>query len=87
MNREELKALGLTEEQIDKVMASHGKVVNDTKDQLNTVTTERDDLKGQLTDRDNQLADLGKKVKDNEELTTEINRLKEENQTASPLTN
>ncbi|GAE32439.1 hypothetical protein [Halalkalibacter hemicellulosilyticus] len=31
MNREELKALGLTDEQIDKVMASHGKTLNDVK--------------------------------------------------------
>lgn len=83
MNREELKAMGLTDEQIDKVMAAHGKVVNTTKEQLDTVTTERDSLKEQITERDNQLADLGKKVKDNEELTAEIERLKEENKTAT----
>lgn len=83
MNREELKALGLTDEQIDKVMAAHGKVVNSTKEQLDSVTTERDDLKTQLTERDTQLEDLGKKVKDNEELTAEINRLKDENKTAT----
>lgn len=80
MNREELKSLGLSDEQIEKVMAAHGKVVNSTKEQLNAITTERDSLKEQLTERDNQLAELGKKVKDNEELTAEINRLKEENQ-------
>lgn len=76
MNREELKALGLSDEQIEKV-------VNSTKEQLNAITTERDSLKEQLTERDNQLAELGKKVKDNEELTAEINRLKEENKTAT----
>lgn len=83
MNREELKALGLTDDQIDKVMAAHGKVVNSTKEQLDTVTTERDSLKEQITERDTQLDNLSKQVKDNEELTAEINRLKEENQTST----
>lgn len=83
MNREELKALGLTEEQIDKVMASHGKVVNSTKDNLDSVTTERDDLKTQLTDRDKQLEDLKGKAKGNDDLTAEIERLKAENSTTA----
>lgn len=81
MNREVLKALGLTEEQIDSVMASHGTVVNATKQELEATKTERNDLKGQLGDRDKQLSDLGKKVKDNEDLTAEIDRLKGENAT------
>lgn len=83
MNREELKALGLSDEQIEKVMAAHGKVVNSTKEQLNAITTERDSLKEQLTERDKQLDELSKQVKDNEQLTAEINRLKEENKTAT----
>jgi len=83
MNREELKAFGLIEEQIDKVMAAHGKVVNGTKEELETVKTERDDFKNQLKDRDNQLQELGDKVKDNDELTDEIERLKGENETAT----
>lgn len=83
MNREFLEGLGLEKETIDKVMAEHGKTVNTTKEQLDTVTTERDNLKEQLTDRDTQLNDLSDKVKDSEELTAEINRLKEENQTAT----
>lgn len=81
MNREFLKGLGLTDDQIDKAMAEHGKTVNKAKDDLAAVTTERDDLKGQLGDRDKQLSDLGKKVKDNEDLTAEIDRLKGENAT------
>jgi len=83
MNREELKTLGLTEEQIDKVMAAHGKVVNGTKVELDTVTSERNDLKNQLKDRDGQLDDLSKQVKDNKDLSDEIDRLKEENKTAT----
>lgn len=83
MNREQLKALGLTDEQIDSVMASHGTVVNATKQALDTVTTEKDDLKTQIADRDTQLTQLGTKVKDNADLTTEIERLKNENATAT----
>jgi len=79
MNREQLKEMGLTDEQIDKVMSAHGKVVNTTKEQLNTVTTERDDLKGQLADRDKQLDSLKDKAKGNDDLSAEIERLKQEN--------
>ncbi|MBN6889907.1 archaellum component FlaC [Cytobacillus horneckiae] len=82
MNREELKALGLSDEQIDKVMAAHGKVVNDTKkkaDEVDGLKTQIDDYKKQLKDRDNQLKDLGDKAKGNEDLTAEIDRLKQAN--------
>lgn len=79
MNREFLEGLGLEKETIDKVMAEHGKTVNSTKQELESVTTERDNLKEQLTERDTQLNDLSDKVKDSEELTAEIDRLKEEN--------
>lgn len=83
MNREALKALGLTDEQIESVMASHGQVVNSTKQELETVMTDRDALKGQITDRDTQLESLSEKVKDNENLTAEIDRLKQDNATAT----
>lgn len=83
MNREFLKGLGLEDDAIDAIMKEHGKTVNSTKEQLDSVTIERDDLKGQLTDRDKQLSDLGKKVKNDEELTAEIERLKGENKTAT----
>lgn len=82
MNREELKALGLSDEQIDKVMAAHGKVVNDTKkkaDEVDGLKTQIDDYKKQLKDRDKQLKDLGDKAKGNEDLTAEIDRLKQVN--------
>lgn len=79
MNREELKELGLTDEQINSVMASHGKVVNATKQELDTVTTDRDGLKAQLSDRDKQLETLSKV--DAKGLQAEIERLKGENAT------
>jgi len=40
-------------------------------------------LNGQSAERDQQLEDLSDKAKDNEELTAEIDRLKEENQAAT----
>lgn len=82
MNREELKALGLSDEQIDKVMAAHGKVVNDTKkkaDEVDGLKSQVEDYKDQLKDRDKQLKDLGDKAKGNEELTAEIDQLKQAN--------
>ncbi|VDG98900.1 Phage minor structural protein GP20 [Lysinibacillus sphaericus] len=83
MNREFLKSLGLEDEAIDKIMAEHGKTVNKTKEDLESVTTERDSLKDQITERDTQLDNLSKQVKDNEELTAEIDRLKDENKTST----
>lgn len=86
MNREELKEMGLTDEQIDKVMAAHGKVVKSTKDKADKVEglqEQIEDYKKQIKDRDKQLDDLSKQVKDNKDLTDEIDRLKEENKTAT----
>lgn len=79
MNREALKELGLTDEQIDKVMASHGSVVNATKQELETVTTERDNLKTQIGERDTQLEEL-KKI-DAEGLQQKITELQGANET------
>src|SRR5690554_1450014 len=84
MTREELKALGLTDEQIEKVMASHGKALNEYKEKaekVDTLESQIEDYKGQLSERDEQLEDLAKKAKDNEELAAEIEQLKEINET------
>ena len=84
MNREELKALGLTDDQIDKVMASHGKVVNSIKDKadkVDSLESQIADYKQQLEDRDTQLQELGEKAKGNEELTSQIEELKQQNET------
>lgn len=84
MNREELKELGLSDEQIDKVMASHGKVVNDTKakaDKVDGLESQIEDYKQQIADRDTQLEELGEKAKGNEELTAQIDQLKQQNET------
>ncbi|KYG28173.1 phage scaffolding protein [Alkalihalobacillus trypoxylicola] len=83
MKREFLKGLGLEDEVIDKVMAEHGSTVNKTKDDLQSVTTERDNLKGQLTDRDKQLETLKSKATGNEELLQQIDQLKQDNKEAA----
>lgn len=72
MKREFLKKMELTDEQIDAIMAENGKDVNGLKEQVYSLTTEKDSLQSQLTERDTQLQDLKGKVKDSDELTTEI---------------
>lgn len=51
------------------------------KDKFDAVNADNKELKSQLKDRDDQLVELGKKAKDSEELTNEINSLKETNAT------
>lgn len=82
MKREELKKLGLTDEQIDYVMDENGKDVNaqkaivEQKDQeITNLTTERDGLKTQVADRDKDIADLKKQSGDNEALNNKLTEL------------
>ncbi|MCM0648640.1 phage scaffolding protein [Clostridium swellfunianum] len=53
------------------------------KERFSQVTTEKNDYKQQLADRDKQLTDLQGKVKDNEALTQEIEKLKAANSTTA----
>lgn len=82
MKREFLKDMKLTDEQIDAIMAENGKDVNSLKEQVNSLTTEKDGLQSQLTERDTQLKDLKGKVKDSDELTAEIDQLQKANKEA-----
>ena len=82
MNRETLKAMGLTDEQVESTMKEYGKSVNELKEQANEVDTLRaqvDDYKEQLTARDDQLEEL-KKV-DAEGLQAKIDELQTANET------
>lgn len=72
MKREFFKKMKLTDEQIGAIMAENGKDVTGLKEQVNSLTTEKDGLQSQLTERDTQLKDLKGKVKDSDELTAEI---------------
>lgn len=82
MKREFLKNMELTDEQIDAIMAENGKDVNGLKEQVNSLTTEKDGLQSQLTERDTQLKDLKGKVKNSDELTAEIDKLQKANKEA-----
>lgn len=48
MNREQLRALGLSEEQIDAVMADHGRVVQGMQTRLTTAENRSTELESQL---------------------------------------
>ena len=79
MNKEALIALGLTEEQADKVVEGFGHMV--PKNRLDDKIQEVKDLQDQIKDRDTQLADLSTKAAGNEELQKQIQTLQEQNQT------
>lgn len=83
MKREELKELGLNDDQIAAVMTSYGKEVNPLKEQVDSLTSERDNLKQQVSDRDGQLDDLRKNAGKNEELEATIKQLQEDNKAAA----
>lgn len=85
MTIEELKALGLTDDQIKKVMASHGQSLNAAKDKtkadLDAKTAEVDNLNKQLKDRDKDIKNLKKSSGDNEELSKQLSDLQEKYKT------
>src|SRR5690625_4843950 len=86
MNREFLRNLGLNDDQVNEVMREYGKSINDYKEkaeQADGLQSQIDDYKEQIKQRDEQLDALSKQAKDNEELTAEIERLKEENKTTA----
>ena len=63
MKREDLKKLGLSDEQIEGMMSAHGKDITSLQEKVNGLTSERDGLKSQLDERDQQLVDLQKNSK------------------------
>lgn len=78
MKKEDLIAMGLTEEQAKKVMESlDGNFV--TKTRFNEVNEENKTLKKSITDRDKQLEDLKKSSGDNAALQQQISDLQKAN--------
>ena len=77
MKREDLKNLGLTDEQIEKVMAEHGKDITSLQEKVN------DGLKSQLDERDKQLDSLQKSSKDIDDLNEQIKQLQSDNKKAN----
>lgn len=85
MNKEELLKLGLTEEQTNKVLEANTEQLKGfiPKHRFDEVNNDNKNLKSQLTDRDNQLSELKKNNKDNEELNAQIKKLQEDNKAAT----
>lgn len=81
MNREQLKELGLTDEQVENVMKEYGKSVNDIKakaDKVDSLESQIQDYQKQIEERDNQLEEL-KKI-DAEGLQAKIEELQQLNE-------
>jgi|SRR5690625_1267004 len=81
MERKFLEELGLEKEAIDKIMNEHGNTVNATKKNLDSVTTERDNYKTQLEDRNAELSKLQSTLSSKEEELNSIDDLKKEVET------
>ena len=84
MKREELKAKGLTDEQIDFVMAENGKDINTSKSQaekaaqdLKAAQEQAKGLQDQIDARDKDIKDLQEKAKGNEGISQQLAQLQE----------
>lgn len=75
MKREELRALGLTDEQIEKVMAEHGKSLTEVNAKLSAAEESKKALETQLAARDKDIKELKKGSEDNAELTKKYEEL------------
>lgn len=82
MDRETLKKFGLNDDQINQVMAEHGKDLEKSKaneSELEQLNQQNAELTSQISDRDKQLKDLSGKAGDNEELQSQIKALQDQN--------
>lgn len=78
MTKEQLIALGLTEEQADKVIAGFGTMI--PKSRFDDINEAKKQLEQQIKDRDTQLEDLKAKATGNDELKAQIEELQAKNQ-------
>lgn len=78
MKREDLKALGLDDSAIDKVMALHGQSVNSLNAQITGLEAEKNNLTDQVAQSTKQLKDLSEKNVDNTDLQAQIKQLQED---------
>lgn len=76
MKRDFLKEQGLSDDQINAIMAKYGQEVNPLQDKIQNLTAERDGYVKQLDERDSQLKELATKAKGNEQLQATIDELK-----------
>lgn len=75
MKREELKELGLTDEQIGSIMALHGVTVNELNSRVSTAEQQATQYQEQLEKNQNELNDFKANVKGNEDLTKQLEDL------------
>lgn len=75
MKREQLKELGLTDEQIGSIMALHGQTVNELNSQLTSAQQETTQYQEQLTANQTELDALKEAAKGNEDLTNQLSEL------------
>lgn len=80
MTREELKALGLSDEQIEKVVEDYGKNYV-SKSQFNQKNEEAKHLKGEADTFKKEIEELKKTNKDNADLAAQIEKMKEDAKT------
>jgi ParB-like chromosome segregation protein Spo0J len=81
MKKEDLIAIGLTEEQADKVLGVYTESLKGfiPKARFDEVNNAKKELEQQIKERDKQLKDLSDKAKDNDELAKQIKNLQESN--------
>lgn len=79
MKREQLKELGLTDEQVEAVIASHGQVTQSLNSQIATLQQSETDLQAQVAKHAGDLKKLQKNTGDNEDLKQQIKDLQKEN--------
>lgn len=83
MKREFLEKLGLDKENIDAIMAEHGKDVEANKSKIAEIENTNKVLESNLAERDSQLEKLSKSTGDATALQAEIEKLKADNQAAA----
>lgn len=81
MKKEDLIAMGLTEEQAKQVMAEHGKTVTTLNNNISNLQTEADNYKSQLEQRDKDLKALKKSAEGNEDLQKQYDDLQKQYKT------
>ncbi|MGG0663414.1 phage scaffolding protein [Viridibacillus arvi] len=80
MNKEQLIALGLTDEQANQVISGYGAMI--PKERFDEVNNSKKLLEEQITDRDNQLKELSKNAEVSDVLKADIVKLQEDNKQA-----
>ncbi|MFO3693634.1 phage scaffolding protein [Staphylococcus felis] len=84
--REDLREIGIEDDDVEKVMTLHGKEVQSLKEQINNFKSkseyaqeEINSYKKRIEEKDNELTELQKKAKNGEDLNETLEALKQAN--------